>query len=183
MKKIRKGFTLIELLIVVAIIGVLSAMMATSSSDAIDSSAASAILNNLQTLKTATFEMYQNVPEVASINTGTDPITGSSTVSVGGNSTTVGKVLGERLGRLDIPTNYGLIGNETNGWYVYYTLQTSDTANTRKKLSAVANRAGLIGITTATPAAPTAFVGNTIGYYDNTATEDNEQKCIALRVR
>ena len=181
MKKVRKGFTLIELLIVVAIIGALSAMMAASSSESIDASAAAAILNNLQTMKVAAFEMYQEVPEVASINTATTPITGTSPVTIGTDSKTVAKVLGERLGRLDIPANYGLIGDETNGWYVYYNLQTSDTANARAKLSAAANRAGLIGLTAASPTATNVFVADDIGYYDSAA--ETTQNCIALRVR
>ncbi|MBR0257640.1 MAG: type II secretion system protein [Synergistaceae bacterium] len=60
MKKTRKGFTLIELLIVVAIMGSLAAMMASSSSESIDNAAASAIINNLQSMKTAAYDMYMN---------------------------------------------------------------------------------------------------------------------------
>ena len=182
MKKFRKGFTLIELLIVVAIIGALSAMMATSSSDAIDSSAASAILNNLQTMKTAAFEMYMNVPEVASITTNVmiPNVTGSTKVTIGTTETTVAKVLGERLGRVDIPANYGLTGNETNGWYVYYTFQTSDTTNVKNKLAAAANKAGLLGVSMPIPSVFAALTS----YYSNTSSGSTAApSCIGLRVR
>ena len=106
MKKFRKGFTLVELLIVIAILGALSAMMATSSSEAIDASAANAILNNLQTLKTAAFEMYMEDPVAASM---LDEFDNGTSLNED-DSTTMGELLGQRLGRKDIPAKYFLFG-------------------------------------------------------------------------
>lgn len=176
MKKTRKGFTLIELLIVVAIMGSLAAMMASSSADSIDNAAASAIINNLQSMKTAAYDMYMNEPAVAglaAIANGDEAVTGSTT------GTTVKAVLGRYLGRIDIPTNYGIVGGASS-WYVYYELQTTDSAKVKAKLKSMANRAGLLGAKGKTIA---ILEANGIGYYDDTVTGDDAQTVVALRVR
>ena len=171
MKKARRGFTLIELLIVVAIIGSLSAMMASSSSDSIDSAAASAIMNNLQSMKTAAYEMYIGEPAVA----GLDEVTNTQAVS----GSTVGALLGKYLGRTDIAANYGIIG-DASSWYVYYTLQASDSAKVKAELNGMANKAGLLG---GKEASVGELGGTGASYYDNTLTEANAHTVVALRVR
>ncbi len=176
MRKTRKGFTLIELLIVVAIMGSLAAMMASSSADSIDNAAASAIMNNLQTMKTAAYDMYMNEPAVAGMTDidgtkkpGTAPASGTD------DRKTVSQILGKYLGRIDIATNYGIVG-DTNSWYVYYTLQDSESAKVKAILAKKANAAGLLGAADSNLATLTA---DTTTYY--TAADAN--KVIALRVR
>lgn len=173
MKRARKGFTLIELLIVVAIMGAFAAMMASSSSDSIDSAQASAILNNLQSMKTAAYEMYIGEPAVAGLTAvaNTTDIDGE-----GAGTDTVAKVFGKYLGRIDIPTNYGIVG-DTDAWYVYYTLQASDSAKVKAILDSKANAAGLLGAADANLATLEAVTA----YYD--ADADPAQTVIALRVR
>ena len=172
MKKMRKGFTLVELLIVIAILGAMSAMMATSSSESIDASAASAILNNLQTMKTAAFEMYMERADIASLSevaNDTD-IDGDD----GEGEETVGDVLGKLLGRIDIADNYGIIGDGSS-WYVYYTITADESKNVKDKLAAAANKSGLLGGTAAT----VAVFGAATDYYGGT----DDEEVIALKVR
>ncbi len=167
MKKARKGFTLIELLIVVAIMGSLAAMMASSSADSIDNAAASAIINNLQTMKTAAYDMYMNEPAVAGLSeiTKNDEIVGTSTVE---------KVFGKYLGRINIAEHYGIVG-DTNSWYVYYELQdSSDSTKVKAILAKKANAAGILGAADATLATLTK---------DDTTYFVATDKVIALRVR
>ena len=142
MKKMRKGFTLVELLIVISILGALSAMMASSSTESIDKAQANAIINNLQTMKTAAYSMYVEKPEVASLMA----ISGNSqsvTLTGATSATTVEKVLGEFLGRVDIAQHYGIFGDEKH-WYVYYEIQPSDSAKVKAILGEKANAAGLL---------------------------------------
>ena len=177
MKRTRKGFTLIELLIVVAIMGALAAMMASSSADSIDSAQASAILNNLQSMKTAAYDMYMNEPAVAGMtsianDTATTVVKTPAAGETAATYKTVGEVLGEYLGRIDIATNYGIVGNG-DAWYVFYTLQDSDSAKVKTILANKANAAGLLGAADANLATLTAVTA----YYVDT------NKVIALRVR
>ena len=142
MRKIRKGFTLVELLIVIAIIGAFSAMMMSSSSDAIDQAQASAIISNLQSMKTAAYTMYMEKPEVA----GLTAISGNNqavTLTGATSATTVGAVLGEFLGRIDIAQHYGIFGDPKH-WYVYYKVQPDDSAKAQAILADKANKAGLL---------------------------------------
>ncbi|MBQ4431543.1 MAG: prepilin-type N-terminal cleavage/methylation domain-containing protein [Synergistaceae bacterium] len=173
MKRTRKGFTLIELLIVVAIMGALAAMMAASSADSVDVAAASAILNNLQSMKSAAYEMYTEEPAVAglaAIADGDTAVTGSST----GN--TVKAVLGKYLGRIDIATNYGIVGDK-DAWYVYYELQATDSAKVKAKLAGMANRVGLLGASGKT----LAILSAVTAYYSDTS--ETASTVVALRVR
>ena len=176
MKRMHKGFTLVELLIVIAILGAMSAMMATSSSDSIDAASASAILNNLQTMKAAAFEMYMEEPKVASDTAITNekeieitPASGTGQDAIAAVTKKVGEILGERLGRKDIATGYGIVG-DANHWYIYYTITADDSANVKAKLQTSANAAGLYG---GTSAATTAFED----YYTGT------ENFVALMVR
>ena len=174
MKKFRTGFTLVELLIVIAILGSFSAMMATSSSDSIDASAAAAIVNNLQTMKAAAFQMYQDRTDIASLtaianDTDIDGTDGAGTEKVG-------EALGSFLGRKDIAPNYGIVGTGDT-WFVYYTITTNDSAKVKAKLLASATAVGLYAQTVAENAAPT--VAGFANYYTTVDTEN----CIALKVR
>ena len=144
MKKMRKGFTLVELLIVIAILGTMSAMMATSSTDAIDSSTASAILNNLQTMKAAAFQMYMYDPEIASL--GKFALDNASVTNEEGY--TPDEILASSyLGKATLGAKYGLIASASS-WYVVYTMDAEDNLIVRSKLAARAAEAGLYGTTT-----------------------------------
>ena len=171
MKGFRKGFTLVELLIVIAILGAMSAMMATSSSESIDAASASAILNNLQTMKAAAFEMYMEEPKVASDTAITTEKSITIKEAVAADSANgieaqdavtkkVGEVLGERLGRKDIATGYGIVGDKDH-WYVYYTITADDSANVKAKLKDSANAAGLYGGASAEASAFTTYYTGT----------------------
>ena len=174
MRKIRKGFTLVELLIVIAILGSFSAMMATSSSDSIDASAAAAIINNLQTMKAAAFQMYQDRPDIASL----PAIAGDTDIDGDESGTdTVAKVLGGLLGREDIATNYGIVGTGDK-WFVYYNITDKDSAKVKAKLLASANAVGLYAQAVSGENA-TATVAAFTGYYNDSAS----QNCVGLRVR
>ncbi|MBQ7214584.1 MAG: prepilin-type N-terminal cleavage/methylation domain-containing protein [Synergistaceae bacterium] len=178
MRKVRKGFTLVELLIVIAILGSLSAMMAVSSSDSIDASSASAILNNLQTLKAAAFEMYMEEPEVASmteINLDGSSKPGIAPTEGGDERKTTAEILGARLGRKDIAAGYGLVGS-SEAWYVVYTITTADSANVKSILKDKANAMGLY----ASSSAPTTTTN--CGFEDY-YTGDDDEIYIALKVR
>ena len=168
MKKIRKGFTLVELLIVIAILGALSAMMATSSSESIDASAANAILNNLQTLKTAAFEMYMEDPVAASMQ---GEFADDTLLD---DSTTMGELLGQRLGRKDIPAKYFLFG-DAERWYVFYEFDEADSLKVKEKLYAVAERVGLFGQDASSSGAE---LDNFTDYYDG-----DTHTIVALKVR
>ena len=147
MRNTRKGFTLIELLIVVTIMAALTAMMAVSSSDAIDKANANAILGNLQSMKVEAYDMYLNVPEVAAL-TAISGNTQAVTLTGATSATDVGTVLGERLGRKDIATNYSIVGDASH-WYVVYTFTTNDSAQVKTLLKNKAEQAGLYGGTSA----------------------------------
>ncbi|MBQ4431827.1 MAG: prepilin-type N-terminal cleavage/methylation domain-containing protein [Synergistaceae bacterium] len=178
MKTTRKGFTLIELLIVVAIIAALAAMMAVSSADAIDTANANAILSNLQSMKVEAYDMYMNEPAVAALTTITNDSEITITEAVGtqgqdgyqaAEKKKVAAILGERIGRIDLPTGYKIVGG-TDEWYVVYTFQTNDSAQVKSILKDKASTAGLYGGT----AEATTFTA----YYAN-----NSEAAIALRVR
>ncbi len=176
MRITRKGFTLVELLIVVAILATLSAMMVASSSDAIDTANANAILGNLHTMKTEAYDMYFDVPAVAALTT----ITNESNIEItpADNTTdpatpavtkTVAKILGERMGRIDLPTGYKIVGSTTE-WYVVYTFQTNDSAQVKTILKDKANTAGLFGGATDATTFTAYYTGGT-------------EAAVALRVR
>lgn len=143
MKRIHKGFTLVELLIVVAVIGVLAVMMTMSSSEAVDVAGANTILSNLQTLKTAAYQMYMHESSVGfmDIAFAGDNVVGDSTVA---------KVLKKYLGKDDSKiigddtSNYGLVGS-SSAWYVLYKFADTDTTGVKTRLKAVAKKAELLG--------------------------------------
>lgn len=176
MRKMRKGFTLVELLIVVAIIGALSAMMATSSSDAIDTSTAASILNNLQSMKAAAFQMYMSDAEIASL--GAFDLANTTVKNAAGK--TPSEVLASSyLGKKNLGTKYGLIAS-ASAWYVVYTMGTEDNLIVRSKLAARAAEAGLYGTTTA----PDSTAGDCGFTADYDGTENaGTAVYIALKVR
>ena len=185
MKKARKGFTLVELLIVVAIIAALAAMMAASSADAIDTANANAILSNLQSMKVEAYDMYMHEPAVAALTeiANTSEITVKEAVGTEGQAgyqaaekKTVAAILGERIGRTDLPTGYSIVG-DTDDWYVVYTFQTNDSAQVKTILKNKASAAGLYGGTAATSVETITTTAGT--YYGGTAAE----LVVALKVR
>ena len=147
MKITRKGFTLVELLIVVAIIASLSAMMMMASSESIDTANANAILSNLQSMKVSAYEMYMTVPEVAALKSIAN--NEEAVTPAGGSATTVGAILGERLGRkkaMVASDAYNIVGDDSH-WYVVYTLQGTDSTRVKNLLASKATSAGLYGAT------------------------------------
>lgn len=184
MKRTRKGFTLVELLIVVAILATLSAMMVASSSDAIDTANANAILGNLHTMKTEAYDMYFSVPAAAALTEINNEKEIEITPEVGTSgetgyqaavTKTVAKILGERMGRIDLPTGYSIVGDKDD-WYVVYTFQPNDSEQVKTILKDKASNAGLLGATEATVA---KLGANDVAYYDGA----NATLVIALKVR
>ena len=137
-------------------------------------------MNNLQTLKAAAFEMYMEEPKIASLN----PINNDATIEItpaGKDESnndipavtkSIAKYLGERLGRKDLATGYGIVGDGT-AWFVYYTLTDSDTANVKAKLQ---NQAQAVGLWVASAVTDTSGFTD---YYSSTSTGTY----IALKVR
>ena len=150
MKRTHKGFTLVELLIVIAVIGALAIMMTMSSSEAVDVAGANAIIGNLQTLKTAAYQMYINEPGVGFV----DIKFGEDTdIENGGTSATKQKVLtvlkkyvGKDANTATFGTDsgYGLVGDKT-AWFVVYKLAATDTSGVKSRLTANAKKAELLG--------------------------------------
>ena len=173
MKRTHKGFTLVELLIVVAVVGVLAAMMTMSSTDAVDSAGANVILSNLNSLKTAAYQMYINE------DLGMASIVFAGTATVGSTTSDVTTTLKKYLGKNDLGTSYGLVG-DTTAWYVVYALGATDSAGVKNKLYASASKAELLG---AGANDIDTLNATTTTYYDNTKTGDEAQKYIALKVR
>lgn len=118
--------------------------------------------------------MYMGEPAIAGMadvdgtkKPGTAPASGTD------DRKTVSQILGKYLGRIDIATNYGIVG-DTNSWYVYYTLQDGDSAKVKTILANKANAAGLLGAADSNLATLTA---DTTTYYTTT------DAVIALKVR
>ncbi len=178
MKRTHKGFTLVELLIVVAVIGVLAIM---TSSEAVDVAGANAIIGNLQTLKTAAYQMYIHEPKVGFM-TILFAGTGNGMLVDAGEDEEDDKyikdVLNEYLGKAStnttIGTNYGLVGDK-DAWYVVY--QLNDTDGVKAKLEASAKKAELIGAEDETLAKLTA---SGVTYYKTATTGTT---VVALKVR
>lgn len=154
MKRTRKGFTLVELLIVVAIVGVLATMMTMSSTEAVDSAGANTIIENLQALKLAAYQMYMYKPETAKLTIEFQKSDGNKITEDG--TETVEGVLGSYLGKkADIlvaktgnTPKYGLAGDK-DAWYVVYQPDTEDSAGVKAKLKAGAKKAELLGAASA----------------------------------
>ena len=186
MKRIHKGFTLVELLIVVAILGVLATMMTMSSTDAVDSAGANAILSNLDSLRTAAYQMYVN----EDFGMMTITFDGVGTPTGGTADNTVGNKLKAYLGSKAslITSSYGLVGSPTEGWYVVYKFtDATDTKGVKAKLAASAEKVELYGGSTAAPVI-TDFAAASRVYYgqgsDGEALEDiSTHKSVALKVR
>lgn len=182
MKRTHRGFTLVELLIVVAIVGVLGAMMTMSSTDAVDAAGANTILENLQSLKTAAYQMYIN----SSLGVA-KTITFAGTEQVGANTTDTTKAvlagyLGKKSDAIGGSNKYGVVGDKT-GWYAVYKIDTTDSAGVKAKLKASAAKVELYGVKKTGDPAIGDFA--TLLYYgkDAEGKDTDDHTCIALKVR
>ena len=151
MKKTYKGFTLVELLIVVAVIGVLATMMTMSSSDAVDSAGANTILSNLNSMKTAAYQMYMENPTIASktndkVELGNEDVKNSLVKYLGklADTETIGITTTTDEDEETTTGKYDLVGT-SKSWYVVYRLDETDSGGVRAKLKAKASNVELYG--------------------------------------
>ena len=184
MKKTYKGFTLVELLIVVAVIGVLATMMTMSSSDAVDSAGANTILSNLNSMKTAAYQMYMENPTIASktndkVELGNEDVKKSLVKYLGKlvDTETIGiNITTDEDEETTTSGKYDLVGTGKS-WYVVYRLDETDSGGGRAKLKAKASDVELYGA---------EKVNNTAancGFVDlYTATESDADFYVALLV-
>ena len=181
MKRTHRGFTLVELLIVVAVIGVLTTMMTMSSSDAVDSAGANTILSNLNSMRTAAYQMYMENPTIASktndkVELCNEDVKNSLVKYLGklADTETIGITTDE-----DEETTtgkYDLVGTGKS-WYVVYRLDETDSGGVRAKLKAKASDVELYG---AEEVNNTAANCGFISLY--TATESDADFYVALLV-
>ena len=156
MKRTHKGFTLVELLIVVAVIGVLATMMTMSSSDAVDAAGANTILSNLNSMKTAVYQMYMDKPAIATLtNDKVNLNNGDVKAALQGY---LGKLAASDMIGIDITQEdteneiereivggkYDLVG-KGKSWYVVYRMDETDSGGVRKKLGEKAADVELYG--------------------------------------